>query len=54
MLSRSPVVSFELVLSNPYSFYNTDAKGWVGKKLRFYLGTVAHTMAAEARDHSEF
>lgn len=43
MLSRVPVVSFELVLSNPYCFYNTDTKGWGGKKLRFHL-------AAEARD----
>ena len=50
MLSRVPIVSFELVLSNPYCFYNTFTKGWGDKKLRFHLGMVAHTMAAEARD----
>lgn len=50
MLSRVPVISFELVLSNPYCFYNTDTKAWGGKKLRFHLDMVAHTMAAEARD----
>lgn len=50
MLSRVPVVSFELVLSNPYCFYNIDTKGWGGEKLGFHLGMVAHTMAAEARD----